>query len=453
MKPSRSTWLILRAALAACGFAAGMTTGLVRADAVDSTPATAPPAEPGIAATAESDQYPQVSCTGTNPALVSEVLQIAADTRERMTKVLKLGPVWRYPVHITLTASADPSSSPAKGEEATALTDGKVMRLEAKLSPSDPDARGFVQRQFVTALLWEKFFKTDATFTTNTQLDIIPLWLIQGLCETLSDDPSHDREEIVKRAALAGRAPKLSEVTGWKELSDDRLLNLWQRAFCYYLVNCLTSPDTRLADFQDWLASITGPNPKKAEYLFPTEMGWQRELRDASNRDRSLVYTWDESAAELTAAQTIALPQGKHSADTRLCTIETVATFPRSKEMDKAINAKILELTALELRVHPSWQPVIELYRFGLTALLRDPDTRRATRYLYEAHQRRAAEIASHQSLTDYVNWFEVTQYTPVEASHFRSYFRTADELDKIEPDPKHPNPLRAGLLKVESEF
>lgn len=453
MKPSRSTWLILRTALTACGLAAGIMTGPVRADAVDATAATAPPAETGSAATVESDLYPQVTCTGTNPALVSEVVQLADDTREKMAKVLKLGKTWRYPVHITLTTPAASPKPAANGEAASAVTDGKTLRLEASLPSSDPDAREFVQRQFVTALLWEKFFKPDATFTTDTRLDVVPMWLIEGLRETLGTDPTHNREEIVKRAAIAGRAPKLSEVTGWKELSDDRLLNLWQRAFCYYLVNCLISPDTRLADFQGWLASITGPNPKTAEYLFPTEMGWQRELRDASNRDRALVFTWDESAAELTAAATIALPKGKHADDTRLCTIDTVATFRRDKEINQAINAKILELTALELRVHPSWQPIIELYRFGLSALVNDPDPKRALEYLHEARVRRAAEMTRHENLTDYVNWFEVTQYTPVEASHFRSYFRTADELDKIEADPAHPNPLRADLLKVEAEF
>ena len=236
-------------------------------------------------------------------------------------------------------------------------------------------------------------------------------------------------------------------------MADDRLLNLWQRAFCYYLVESLTHPQARLLDFQGWLASITGPDATTAAYLFPTEMGWQRELLDAPHRDRALVYTWDESAAELTAAQTLALPKGKHSDDTRLCTIETVATFPRTKELDQAVNDKIRDLTALELRVHPSWQPVIELYRLGLTALLRDPNPQRASQYLHEARVGRATEMAYRQNLVDYVNWYEVTQNQPIERSHFHDYFRVARELDQIEPDPAHPNPLRADLLKVEAKF
>jgi len=182
-------------------------------------------------------------------------------------------------------------------------------------------------------------------------------------------------------------------------------------------------------------------------------MGWQRELFQSATRGRNLVFTWDESSAELTADETIALPKGKNGEDTQLCTIETVATFPRSKEMDKAINDKVLQLSALQLRVHPSWQPIIELYRFGLTALIRDNDPTRAAQYIHEAHVRRAAEMDFHNQLTDYVNWYEVTQNAPTEASHFRSYFQAAQELDKVQADPEHPNPIRANLLKVESEF
>jgi hypothetical protein len=41
----------------------------------------------------------------------------------------------------------------------------------------------------------------------------------------------------------------------------------------------------------------------------------------------------------------------------------------------------------------------------------------------------------------------------PIEASHFRSYFEVAQQLDKAQADPAHPNPLRSDVLKVESEF
>jgi hypothetical protein len=439
MRPLRSIPFAACAALVAIASA--------RADEVDSSAAPSP-----AAATVTGEQFSEVSCTGTNPAVVSDILQLADDARDNLTPLLNLGPVWRYPVHITVV-DPDPVTGKLPRENVSAITDGKTLRIEASLPSDDPNAREFVERQFVNAMLWEKYFKPDAAFTAQTKLDVVPLWLLEGLREWLNDDPEHNREEIVKRAALAQRAPTLAEVIGWTDLSSDRLLGLWQRAFCYYLVDCLVHKQERRDDFQQWIESITGPNPRSAVRLFPTEMGWQRELLEAGDRSHNLVFTWDESAAELTASEAIALPKGANDEDTRLCTIETVATFPRSKEMDAAITQKVLQLSALQLRVHPSWQPIIELYRFGLTALVRDNDPARAAIYIHEAHLRRAAEMDFHEKLIDYTNWYEVTQNTPSEASHFRSYFQAAQELDKIEADPVHPNPIRADLLKVESEF
>ncbi len=401
--------------------------------------------------TLASSTYPQVSCTGTNAQAVADVVQLANDTRDGLSSILKLGPVWRYPVHITLVDPV-PGQKPPR-EAVSASTDGKTLRVEAALPSNDPLARAFIQRQFVNALLWEKFFKPDVTFTAQTRLDAVPLWLVEGLRESLNDDPDRNREEIVKRAALANRAPTLAEVTGWKDLSRDRLLGLWQSAFCYYLVESLTHPQNRLANFQGWLNSATSANPSSAMLLFPTEMGWQRELREASSRSKSWIYSWDESAAALTAAETLALPKEKGHDDVRLCTLETIDKVPLTKTVDAVINQKIAELTSLQFRVHPSWQPIVELYRFGLAALARDNDPKRAADYIHQAHVRRAAEMDLHAKLVDYTNWFEVTQNLPSTASPFRSYFQTAQELDRAQGDPNRPNPIRADLLKVESEF
>ena len=408
---------------------------------------------PDVASTVASEAYPQVTCTGTNPAVISDVLQLATDTRESLAPLLKLGKTWRFPVHINIAVLPTESVDGSNQERTLAIADGKSLSIEARLTTNDPNPREFIQRQFVTALLWEKYFKPDSDFTPQTRLDIVPLWLVEGLREWLNDDPDHNREEIVKRAALADHAPTLAEVTGWHDLSDDTLLNLWQRAFCYYLVDSLVQKKDRRADFEQWIATITGPEPTTANRLFPTEMGWQRELRDAAPRSRSLFFSWEESAAELSAAEPIALPKGKHSNDTRLCTIETVSTFARTKEISEAIAQKIMELTGLQLRVHPSWQPIVQDYRFGLTALLRDKDPSHAAKFIADAHARRSAEMAYHEKLVDYANWFEVTQSTTFEKTHFDSYFRTAQLLDKAEADPAHPNPIRDHLLKVEAQF
>ena len=282
---------------------------------------------------------------------------------------------------------------------------------------------------------------------------MVPFWLVEGLREWLNDDPEHNREDIVKRAVQNQFAPTLAEVTGWHELSDDRLLGLWQRAFCYYLVDSLTQQGPRRNDFQQWLASFSGPNPSPVQFHLPLESAWQSELADATKRSRAVSYaSWEETLSELTAAETITFAASKE-AKVQTCTLDTVATLPRDPALLEALRERVFLLTELELRAHPSWHSILELYRSALTALVADHNPDQAKRLLEEAHDQQIDETAHHQKLLDYLNWFEVTKDCDDNTSRFEAYFTTAKEMERIEADPAHPNPIRANLLQIESEL
>jgi hypothetical protein len=415
-------------------------------------PAGAEPIEPApTRSTAVSELYPQVSCTGTDANVNVKILQLAEDARDQLGSVLRLGNTWRFPVRIEVVMPDDPLADKIHEERATVTVQDKTMILDAAVPFSDPDAKAFIQRQFVTALLWEKFFASTHSFDTHTNLAVVPVWLIEGLNEWLDDDSGRDREAIVRRAALTHRAPTLNEITGWQDISQDRLLGLYQRAFCYYLINSLIHRGAQRDNFQQWLATFSSPNPTPARYLFPTEAGWQRQLLDAPERSHDIIYTWDESVAALSAAETISVP-AKKAADARIYTLDEVAAVPRDSNLVATLQQKNFDLTALELRIHPSWRPIVALYRFGLTAIINDKPIQ-AKNYLAEARRRRAGEMAYHQKLTDYVNWFEVTKDFAGHTSHFDSYFSTAQAMERVQADPARPNPIRADLIQVESQL
>jgi hypothetical protein len=414
-------------------------------------PAIPVPDAPVISTSAAPD-YPQVTCTSADALAVADTLQLASDTRDQLATLLELGPTWRFPVHIRIMTPDDPLTAKINREAAAVFSQGASMKIEAVLPSSDPNAREFIQRQFVTAILWEKFFANTTSFDRHTRLDIVPLWLIEGLREWSNEDPEHDREGIVKRAVQNQSTPTLEEVTGWHELSDDRLLGLWQRAFCYYLVDSITKKGPRRDDFQQWLAGFSGPNPSPAQFHFPTEADWQRELVDASERSHDIVYTWAETLSELTAAETITFATSKE-AKVQTCTLDTVATFPRDPAMLEALQERIFLLTELELRAHPSWHSILELYRSALMALVTNTDPDQAKGLLEEAHRREIDETAYHQKLLDYINWFEVTKNYSDDTSRFETYFTTAKEMERVEADPAHPNRIRANLLQIESEL
>ena len=415
-------------------------------------PAASPTEAPPLISTSTCQDYPQVTCTTSDALACADILQLASDTRDQLASLLQLGPTWRFPVHIHVLTPDDPLTAKINREASAVFSQDTTMKIEAVLPSVDPTAREFVQRQFVTALLWEKFFAHTPTFDRNTHLDVVPFWLAEGLREWLNDDPEHNRESIVRRAVQNQSAPTLAEVTGWHELSDDRLLGLWQRAFCYYLVDSLVRDSSKRDDFQQWLAGFSMANPSQAQYHFPTEAAWQRELVDATSRSRDIVYTWAETSSELSNAETITFADSK-DAKVQTCTLDTVDTLPRNKVVLEALQERIFLLTELELRAHPSWHSILEFYRSALTTLVNDNDPDKAKRILQEAHRQRVAEMANHQKLLDYVNWFEVTKDYADKASPFQNYFTTAKEMERIEADPTHPNPIRADLLQIESEL
>jgi hypothetical protein len=401
--------------------------------------------------TAACDQYPQVTCTSTNAGVNADVLQIAIDTRDQLSPLLQLGGSWRFPVHVFVVMPDDPLLAKIHQAGVSVTARGNTMEIEAVLPYDDPDAKAFVQRQFVTALLWEKIFAATHSFDTHTRLDLVPLWLVEGLNEWLTQDSARNRESVVRRAALAQRAPTLADIVAWQDISPDRLLGIYQRAFCYYLVYSLIQTESKRADFQQWLATYSIPNRTSAQLLFPTETGWRRELLDAPERSHDLVYTWDESSSALASAEAIIVP-AKKAEQSHVYTLDTVLSAKRDDALVAALQKKIFDLTSLELRAHPSWRPILALYRFALTAVI-DNHPDEARDLVKKAQDQRATEVAYHQKLIDYVNWFEVTKDYAGRTSLFESYFSTAHQMEQMQGDPGHPNPIRADVLQVESRL
>jgi hypothetical protein len=295
--------------------------GLAPMRADDSAPAPPVP-------TSASNVYPEVTCTTNDTVACADTLQLAADTREALTRLLKLGPDWRFPVNIRVVTPDDPLAATVTGEAARVQLRDDTVSIEAVVPLDDPMAREFIQRQYVIALLWERFFGGTKKFDQTTRLDVTPLWLVEGLREWINEDPTHNREGIARRALETQTAPTLAEITGWRQLSDDRLMGLWQRAFSYYLVASLVREGPRRDDFQQWLDSFSSPGGS-GQLHFPTEANWQQELADASARSHNLVYSWEETADAFDDDEVITFAASK-TAPVQTCTIEEAVAKPRT---------------------------------------------------------------------------------------------------------------------------
>jgi len=420
--------------------AAMALTGLASLRAEESTPVP----------TSRSNEFSEVSCTTNDAAACADTLQLAAETRDALASALKLGSSWRFPVHIHVITPDDPLAATIHREAAQVLLVDGGMTIDAYVPLDDPDAREFIQRQYVTAMLWERFFAGTTKFDQNTPIDIVPLWLVEGLREWANEDPTHNREEIARRALQNQTAPSLAEVIGWKDLSNDELFGLWQRAFSFYLVDSLLRDSARRDDFQQWLDSFASPGGG-GHLHFPTEANWQQELAAAAARSRNAFYTWQETLDELNADESITYAAAK-DAKVQSCTIDNVASQEFTDGLREAVAQKVDQLTQLERHAHPGWHSTLEAYRAGLTALLRGDDAK-APRMLAEAHALHDAEIANQQKLADYLNWFVVTRDFGPGPSRFDRYMAVSKQLELATPDPAHPSPLRAKLQSIESQL
>ena len=136
---------------------------------------------PSIISTATSQNYPQVTCTSSDALACADTLQLAEDAHEQLAPILLLDRHWRFPVHIHIMMPDDPLLAKINREAAAVFADGDTLRIEAVLPSTDPDARAFLERQFVTALLWEKFFARTKNFDTHTKLDSVPRLADRGI--------------------------------------------------------------------------------------------------------------------------------------------------------------------------------------------------------------------------------------------------------------------------------
>ena len=131
-------------------------------------------AAPAIA-TSASTTYPEITCTSIDGAACADTLQLASDTREELTDPAQAGADMAFsspPSMCSRRTIHSPRKSTARPRRV--FVNGSTMRIEAVVPVDDPGAREFVQRQFVVALLWERFFVKTAKFDGNTRLDVRP---------------------------------------------------------------------------------------------------------------------------------------------------------------------------------------------------------------------------------------------------------------------------------------
>ncbi|MCS7063145.1 MAG: hypothetical protein NZM04_03710 [Methylacidiphilales bacterium] len=308
------------------------------------------------------------------------------------------------------------------------------FQLTATSWPQPPEE---LIRQIVSILIYEKALTRFIPFEPGDYLPALPLWLNEGLTQTLFDKRHDTWTAIVVRAYRIGRSPSLKDILGWKELSPDTLFRAWQQAHVYHLVCWLTQDSMTRAEFQRQLmqyiprvlgsrgSSVPWPNPERLEPL------WKDYLKGLQ-RPSDIILTWDQTAAELMRLQKVVL-QNSDGSTPVLTTLDRLHEALEHPAAEGAIREKIRALIDLELRAQFAWRPVVASFREALEGLILSREA--GADYLERLAQAKAwaQRMQEHRDgLNDYLNWFEVSHLPAMPERTFGSYFKFLDQLQSF---------------------
>jgi hypothetical protein len=173
-----------------------------------------------------------------------------------------------------------------------------------------------------------KIFRDSTKTFDKTRISTRPGLAGRGFARMAERRPRAQSRKHRPKSGPEPAAPTLAEVTGWQRA--ERRPPAGTLAALLLLLPGRQPDHVRTQAgpiFSNGSPRLSGPNPASAQFLFPTEAGWQRELAEATQRSRDIVYSWDETVAELAAAEVIAIPADKPS-DTRILHVRYGRPFP-----------------------------------------------------------------------------------------------------------------------------
>lgn len=319
------------------------------------------------------------------------------------------------------------------------------FQLTATSWPQPPEE---LIRQCVSIFIYEKALSRYIELKPDDYLPAIPLWLSEGLTQALFVKKHDTWTAIARRSKSIGRSPTLHQILSWKQLSTDTLHRSWQQAHSYHLVHWLTRDTMARAEFQRQILQLfPRMNRREGPLLWPDpdklEPLWQDYLKNL-RRPKTLILTWEESAARLTRLQTIILKNTDPDPPT-IITLDRLHEALSHPQAQSAIAEKIRELIDLELIAQFAWRPVIASFRIAMENLQHPKPNIQA----YQEHLAQAKAWALHMQeyrtgLDDYLNWFEITHLDTAPERNFATYFTLMEQLQSF--DLRHHDPFAPAL-------
>jgi|GEM_PF-1176183 len=260
-----------------------------------------------------------------------------------------------------------------------------------------------------------------------------PLWLSEGLTQTLMESRREDFAYAVWRFSLSKKVPSLESIQQWEELSPDGIRRSWQQAFSFWLFTQATRNRAEKVTLQSYLSmQLKDPGRNYWTAEATNEEWWQRSTSVAL-KQQIPGLNWQQSVARLRDSTFFTVRYTGDEGE-RLISITELPKSTASLQSLKPVDELALKLADLELNAHALIQPVAGFYRRALEAWS-SGNIDEYARNLRAARDWQKEATQVREKANDFLDWFTVNYELDINNADHRNYARTVEKLENARKD------------------
>ena len=389
--------------------------------------------------------------------LRGRVIMFVEDTKDRVLRLLREPEDWDFPIVMTI----DPAV-PGKAEAGVRLSLVHTVgggKVEMNVRIGDDPSRIFLQKHIIRAMLIEMAYRDLPPVNGKAIVDA-PWWLVEGMIQSFRRRDGELNADVFKSIADRSKLPALGKFVTQPPVLLTGVSGEVDRACAMCLVEALLGlpkgAENLTRFIRGWPSASNDPMGSLA-YHFPTladsdtslAKWWSLQLARFADSERWQGLSLEESDRELSSILALQITVDKAGRTDRfsLADFERYIALPGAKQ---TLRAAQVRLVTFSTRANPLFRAIATDYEKIAAALVSGKTTNIAAKIAAtEVYRKKLVERMA--LITDYLNWFEVTQTTGNNGV-FDDYLRAmkaAEPKPALPPDPR----ISEYLDSLEKEF
>ena len=338
---------------------------------------------------------------------------------------------WRSPLYLKIVLNSDQEGFK---RQVKIVSDHLIFLLEASLKDLEKEE---LFTSVSELLCYELSTREIQNFNQQGALPILPFWLIDGIGQNLNRERQKDLIRIVQGVVKHERAPTLLTVQSWKEPSEIPLERWYQKAFNFWIVRELTYGQKERLLLGKWIRAATQQTEiESLTYWTNLVSGgkwWITSLHRGANRSHEVFLTYEATQVVLKKLLPTEIKIDK-TGKIKLISFNELFSISRDSNYFMRLREKQQALWRLIERGNVFYQPIVQAYYQIVDDLLSGKVSKKEFEERVQATDRLQERMEKdYESMQDYLNWFEVTQFRVASELEFSSYFNWITQFEAKE--------------------